>query len=321
MTVYLHIGSPKCGSTTIQSLLAANRAPLGEAGLHLHPDENFAHEVGHQFVRGWLSDAQRRDRTDEIRALSDEGMGDIVLSSETYMAIGAKRETLDTFLSLFGRREIRVLAVMRSPAALLESTWFQWMRTYRRFDKVRQTVAQAGFSFPRYLETGWFERIDRNWQTWAHHPRIARFTPILMDQGGRLDFARILDDFLDRRAMRLPAETAENESMNGVTFRLLKQYRQAPLESYESFVSQLDRRMSSLGYGRYRLFIDGVRARIHTHCRDLPLFAPFADSVPSYPSAAALPEETFEELLEISRELARTFAPKAPQAAEGSRTA
>jgi hypothetical protein len=307
MTVYLHIGSPKCGSSTIQALLSANRRHLEAAGIALPKDEQFAHDLGHQFVRGWLN----RDTFDT--AGSDKALPwnatdtDLILSSETYLAIGAQPESLDRFLAPFGDQEIHVLAVMRSPAALLESTWFQWMRTYRTFEKVREVASRFGYFYKDYLGNGWFERIDASWARWRSHSAIASFVPVYMDKGERIDFTAELNRFVNRKVIVYPATRVQNESMNGVTFRLLLEFRGTHFHDYRTFVRFLDREMRAHGFRHYRYLADRARLAIHEHCAPLRLFSRFAGTVSSFDNAADIPDAVFDELLEVAHGVAASF--------------
>ena len=181
------------------------------------------------------------------------------------------------------------------------------MRTYRTFEKVREEVSQYGYFYRDYLDNGWFERINQSWARWRSHPAITSFVPVFMDQGERIDFAAELNSFLNREVILDPATGVQNESMNGVTFRLLKEFRGMHFRDYRAFVRFLDREVNSRGYRRYRYFADQVRLAIHAHCARLELFGRFAGTVFSFDNATDIPDATFDELLEMAHGLATNF--------------
>ena len=90
-TLFLHVGMPKCATTSIQHMLdlAAKDGRLAEHGLRFpvppgEPDVSQGNATG-------LFYAMFHKRWDDARRLMDfflEGEGDVVLSSEMMVALG-----------------------------------------------------------------------------------------------------------------------------------------------------------------------------------------------------------------------------------------
>jgi len=303
MTGYIHIGAPKCGSTGLQSLIAANIAALQEAGVRAPQSQALANELAHRFAYGW----QKKD--DLKQALAEEGEGfelsggDILLSSESYLAAASEEGNLDRLIDLFEQDELQVLAVIRDPASLLESTWFQWMRTHRTFPKVHDMMRTKGLYYKAYLDSSWFSEMNQNWQRWQQHPKVTRFSAIRLGLDA-FDSAEVLADFLQRPLPPLGPGKDANESMNGVTFRLLKEWRGVPLPRYGSFVAQVERMTKKQRFGSYRFLTTENAALVNQSAADLPLFSDFYGQQPPRKAAQDLPKDVFADLLEETRKIA-----------------
>ena len=305
MVGYIHIGAPKCGSTALQQVILANIDRLGAAGIRTPRSQDFAEGLAHNFTYGW------RDN-DEIRLNGansdfDPAGGDILLSSEAFLACGASSPGLRALTKSFYQDELHILGVIRDPASLLESTWFQWMRTYRAFEKVRRTMNHASLYFENYINSDWFAKINQNWQNWRSYPSVACFKEVSLGLDP-FDPVDVLVEFLNRPLSNDVEQERANVSINGVTFRILKEYRNVPLRGYEDFVFQLERAMRDKGYGGYRFLSDKNALRVNHSACSLPLFRGFKDIRRDGPTAQDISKVEFDKLLEESKEIARPYS-------------
>ena len=129
----LHIGAPKCGSSSIQAFLGQNRKTLKDLG-YLVPDEKLGSggKVPGQHVwflqshRADLAEGERvvRDRLLSLQPrLPDDGSGGIILSAEN-LADNFGLEKL--FTGLRQTFDIRIIAYVRRQDDFLLSSWQQW---------------------------------------------------------------------------------------------------------------------------------------------------------------------------------------------------
>ncbi len=197
MTAYIHVGAPKCGSTTLQSIMGQNVDAFLEAGISVQENQDYANSIAHKFAVGWLSDdelvdakklGQKSDLTENL---------DTLLSSETFLIIGRHKEVLRELIQEFGDEDIRILGVVRDPASLLESTWFQWFKTFRKFKKVEESMNLFGTFFRNYLDSGWFEEMDISWRNWCENSNVSEAHLIRMGVDTFYPY-EILNNFVDR---------------------------------------------------------------------------------------------------------------------------
>lgn len=306
MVGYIHIGAPKCGSTALQQAILANIEYLEVAGIHAPKSQNFAEELAHRFTQGWRNSEEIRKAVSREEDDFIPNQGDILLSSEAFLACAASPLNLQDLIASFCQDELHVLGVIRDPASLLESTWFQWMRTYRAFEKVRKSMNHASLYFENYIDSGWFEKIDHNWRNWQSHELVKSFKEVRIGLD-RFDATEIIADFINQPLPNKGKESTANVSMNGVTFRILKEYRNVPLRGYDDFVRKLERAMRSKGYGDFRFLSDSNARKINRSAASLPLFKGFAGFGQLRPAAQDIPKIQFAELLIEAREIARPF--------------
>lgn len=307
MSVYLHIGAPKCGSTTLQALISENRESLKASGLATSAKQIDAHRIAHRFTRGWLEGIEGPVTPEEHTLLSSDRGGDLLLSSEAFMVMAGKPAQLEGFLSnLTAGEPLHILSVVRRPSSQLESTWLQWMRTYRTFPKIKEEMNRRGFDVDKTINDGkWLTALSENWTTWTTHPRVAKSTTLHMELGAPIDFVKVLEDMTERPLSLAEPETAQNVSMNGVTFRLLREFTETELPHYNRFLNRLERMTRRAGFGKYRILNGAERAKVDQAMAYLPLFEPYADPAETRPSAYDLDEKVWADLLKEARRLAR----------------
>jgi hypothetical protein len=134
-TLYLHIGSPKTGSSYIQTSLRLSREKLAEKGL-IYPSGT---EMSRLDERSWtagngiflFSPKSKVDRYIET-SLGRSARG-IVFSSES-MLIGlsdpATRKRMAEILRRFDIKNVRILVYLREPIAYGVSYWLQMVKRH-----------------------------------------------------------------------------------------------------------------------------------------------------------------------------------------------
>jgi len=137
-TVYLHIGMPKCATTTIQDYLKDNADALHAAGIHygFHAGDTTEGQGNSAILTSELF-AQNFDRVETLldQLLSSEG--DVILSSELFLGVARGRlaEQLIDSASSEGTRYRRppIRSRRQSPLAPGDSrTWRNPGRRSRR---------------------------------------------------------------------------------------------------------------------------------------------------------------------------------------------
>ncbi len=131
-TVFLHIGMPKCASTTIQGYLATQSDALAEAGLayDIWPGDTRADTQGNGVV---LAEALLAGRKRQVRSCLDfflRGAGDVVLSSELFFGLFRGSE-LPALISEFQTRGYgtRVICFLRRQDHWIESDFKQQIKS------------------------------------------------------------------------------------------------------------------------------------------------------------------------------------------------
>lgn len=146
MTLYLHIGAQKTGSTTIQAALSRDRAALRKAGLEYPEVEpGDPNKVSHyNSFRGFFTKQQAQ--IDSTRAFvrrinAMRGGGDVLLSSEVLSNWPPsrpgeeaeaywkrKRQVLLQIRDAFDDKDVRVILCIRERRSYLKSLFKQYMK-------------------------------------------------------------------------------------------------------------------------------------------------------------------------------------------------
>lgn len=138
----LHPGHPKCGSTTIQDFLYANRLVLKDRGIFM-PDSDFnfpcnkAYRINRthtprdfieKVINGDLNiNALEKKIDDFLITAEDQGCKKVIITAENLVnAIGSPK--LKAIHSLFSTRfsKVKVVYYIRDQRELLLSAWQQW---------------------------------------------------------------------------------------------------------------------------------------------------------------------------------------------------
>lgn len=114
MTLYLHIGSQKTGTTTLQEAFYQNRDTLIQHGItypEVEPDDE--NKVSHyNSVRGFFSDtAEDQSATERFVKRVNSINGDVLISAECLSSWPAKRADEDS--AKYWRRKLSTLKVIR----------------------------------------------------------------------------------------------------------------------------------------------------------------------------------------------------------------
>ena len=132
-TVYLHIGTPKTGTTAIQEFLYANRGLLKERGF-CYPDFGYRYPNIGAWRNGYFLSRVGRDvfieeKEDSFRQLARlaEEQDKIILSDESIW----KKQKKEGFWQTIGGRiremgcDLHIIVYLRRQDSLMESTWNQ----------------------------------------------------------------------------------------------------------------------------------------------------------------------------------------------------
>jgi hypothetical protein len=148
--LYIHIGHPKTGTTSIQNFLLEQRAALRKEGL-LVPRAGVLEGAHHGLSRNWYAIRSRPDRSDaEIAALREEveaaNCPAVALSSEAFIQEQPAR--LAAFLP--GPCEVFILYYIRRQDLVAESDYVQRVRSYTKLE-ASPPEAVLPQVVPRYL--------------------------------------------------------------------------------------------------------------------------------------------------------------------------
>jgi hypothetical protein len=128
--VYIHIGAPKTGTTSLQQALYANRERMEEVGVLYAPERHDAH---HSAVLD-LRDAWQRENASHLRGAWKQVVRQVrqwdgptaVLSSELFV-YGSKQEAARA-LSAFGDAEVHVIYTARDLVRQVPAVWQERMK-------------------------------------------------------------------------------------------------------------------------------------------------------------------------------------------------
>ncbi len=129
-TIFLHIGTPKTGSTTIQKLLSYNRDRLLKLG-YFYPFQTFSH--------GSLVYLAKNDRCpfdlqpkswQEVHDTIDQSeCNNIILSSEGFFNLGLNLQHLENLRQQLDRYYIRIVVFLRRQDLYFDSLYCQHIKT------------------------------------------------------------------------------------------------------------------------------------------------------------------------------------------------
>lgn len=239
MTVYLHVGAPKTGTTFLQELLAGNRRRLARAGL-LYPGRETDHFeaaldlLGDDFhgVR-----APRAGAWQKVAAEAAAWSGHAAVISHELLSI-ADDEHMDEVVATFPEGELEILYTARDLSRVLPAMWQESLknrqgwplgRYLRRAREAWEEAQRTGAPLRAPLE--WFD-LPNTLGRWARRIGPAKVHVVVLPRAGRPDalwhrVAPVLDVAPD--IVRIPARS--NESLGVVEAEFLRRLnRSEPLQ-------------------------------------------------------------------------------------------
>ena len=140
--VFLHVGSPKTGTTFLQHLLWSNRQLVQDQGLLLPLQSNFDHFLASLDLRGLSSRPQHPARAVGIwdKAVA-EGLawdGNVLISHELFA--GATTEQAERAVTSWGDVDVRVIVTARDLGRQIPAEWQEHLKH------------RADFTFMRFVD-------------------------------------------------------------------------------------------------------------------------------------------------------------------------
>lgn len=207
-TVVLHIGRQKTGTTSLQSVLAENRAALSANGIW-YPDTGRAADTAHHQLAVCLNPAQSNH--DESKAVRSAFIAEvqarpeptIVVSSESFQGI-RDLARVGAFLDQF---HVVVVGYLREALAWKQSAWAQRIQAQCFADPFVLSAMQHRVNYPEFCQ---------RWQTAFSN------THFILFERERLLGGDVVSDFLAQIGHSLPSESVnalarsqENPSLGG----------------------------------------------------------------------------------------------------------
>jgi len=153
MTVYIHIGVHKTGSTSLQQLLHLNEDRLAERGLIIPRAGRGKAKGANQHNLAWQLGGQKRFRPDGggLAEVADEirEAANVILSAEGFEY--ADEDRITELRDAIEGHDVRVIAYLRRQDGLISSHYWQAVQTGRRVpdisEYVKETIASDGLDF------------------------------------------------------------------------------------------------------------------------------------------------------------------------------
>ncbi len=332
-TLYLHIGSPKTGTTSIQNVFTRNRAALAEMGVFYPPTfaarqahHDLAWAMRNKFGLARQSGIQPGASLDEIAeelvsAVCQSPAPAAVVSSEAFFHLGRQsRKALQLLRRVFSPFEVRIVVYLRRQDLFFESNYAQNVKAgaYHRDPPETRFLAT--------LEQQWlcYDRLLRPWeQAFGRENIVLRVFERAQLQGGDAvtDFLHVLGLGPEAQA-GLARGTDANVTPTAETIVLLSRLnrielpRAARASIYQQILASPGIRDSSStsrlispslrqrAFERYRPSNEWVRKRYRTDLAEL-FHSPQGDARTALAYAAEdvdrlaeiLPDELLAELL------------------------
>jgi hypothetical protein len=192
MTVYIHIGLHKTGSTSLQHFLQLNEERLAERGWHIPRAGRGKGKGANQHNLAWHLANRPRFRED-VGGL-DEVAAEVARSPNTVISAEGLENLLDDQIERLrdacGGHDFKVIAYLRRQDGLITSRYWQAVQTGRRVPRIGEYVAEMIAS--DRLD---FEVILGRWQR-AFGPENLRLSVVSKETEGELlfqDFLALLD--------------------------------------------------------------------------------------------------------------------------------
>lgn len=232
MQVFLHIGSDKTGSTSIQSALFRNRDWLRERSVYV-PNTGFGWDNGHSALLTKLDDRDLASLKQELALATDSGFKSAVLSWEGMVYFRWHR--IRKLFRILRPFDIQILVYLRDQAEFIQSAHLQLIKMGNRVPSIRALAAPAGLrqhllaaAFIRDPSCNYYRKL-RRWRRWMPG---ASFCVRVFDRS-RLAGGDVVTDFLQQLGVEkdstfAPAETQSNPSLDVEGALLVDDWRASP---------------------------------------------------------------------------------------------
>lgn len=244
--LFLHIGSPKAASTTIQHYLQQNAAALRARGYSMAgPDLQPSGELGKAI---WFFHELRESRPEDARKLISSRLArfptrNVIISAENL----SEPPMASLFADVAKHVRIHLLLVVRRQDEWIYSAWKQWF-------------SKGGLSLDRYIaralreHTPDYPKTIDAWTRVAHQERIRVVSLDFLD-GAALN-REILDwlEIESREDLIRPLDRTTNESFDFRILDLLARHRGAYDDGHDRKIENFLNRYSKLAQKeKYRL--------------------------------------------------------------------
>lgn len=264
-TLYLHIGSPKAASSTIQRYLRDNAAALRRlgyavAGHDLRPGDDPGRSIW--FFQNLLKGGSENAPQVLASRLAKFPTRNAIVSAENLSSLGMA----PLFTDVASRCQIHLLYVIRRQDEWIYSAWKQWYsKAGHSLDRYIEMALRD--HMPNYLATleSWAEVVGRN------HIRVVSLD-FVDDTELHHEILRWLN-LLDHRDRLTPLGTAANTSFDYRLLDLLARHRGAYEDGHDRKIETFLTRYSRLARKeRYRLTdVDSSHILRHFHADNLAL--------------------------------------------------
>lgn len=220
-TVYLHVGTPKSGTTSVQAALDHNRHPLADEGV-LYPGESSDQIRGAREVLGQSRSARHwEDLARQARAFSGRS---VVISMESLCT--AQPRHARRAVRAFGDLDVQVVITARDlarsiPAQWQESTQFRHTWSYRDYldgvTAARPRRTPAGRSFWRQHDLPQIIRV------WARAVGAENITVVTLPQRSEPNLLwRRFAEVVGIDPVRAAVPETRNESLGAASAELMR---------------------------------------------------------------------------------------------------
>ena len=262
-TLYVHIGTKKTGTTSIQGFCKNNRNVLESKG-YCYPVFPFQYyrvstdgRNGHFLVGAvWTEDGTRTHDTKKERQIFREGMDYILKLFETYDNVVVSDEQIwkNTYMdraSLWdelreeaekGNFQVKVIVYIRRQDAYIASLWNQSVKTAIRKDRALMTIEEYMENMPPSEQLDYYQQIERISSVLGKENVIVR-----VFERGRFTGGSIYSDFLKAIGLELTDDMdiktdVRNISLMGNTHEIKRILNEIP-EMAEADVNNFYRRI------------------------------------------------------------------------------
>lgn len=191
--LHLHIGSPKTGTTFLQSILYSNEPYLESKGFGVIEGLESRSPVAElEFVRSSTADeisARWRAKTES------QEVNSFILSQESYTSLSS--EEVAKLARALSDVDVQVIRYMRRQDELIESSWKQWHCKQLSFDEFVARYLEEPYDLLREVER-WSEHFGDSAMT------IRCYEKGRMPDGIEMDFFAQIDENIKVDQLKIP---------------------------------------------------------------------------------------------------------------------